>query len=426
MIIPQKRFFFILSGGFILSALGFFVEGLAFLQGLLYLGLLIVCTMDFFSIIKKKNLTVKRLYEKYLSIGADNPIKIQIENRTTKYGSFTIRDGYPTDFLVAEDTMKIEIEGLSYATVQYYVKPIKKGDYKFRYIIMRVSGRFGLIARQYKMPIFSKAIVYPNIIELKKFMKMISRNRLEQIGYRRKLPGGESEFDFLREYQPGDNYRKVNWKATARRSFPIVQVDQEERNRNIIAILDTGRMMTTRYNFLSKLDYAVDASLILAAAAGQKNDHFGLLTFAEKVNTYLAPTRKQGVLTTILAALYKATASFSSTNYFASYRFLKPRLRKNSIIFVFSELYNDIVSADLVRFLKMLSANHRINFVSFEEIESLAEGKNHYEITRWALQQQQILEKETIIKDLSLHGIHTIRVNADNIKQQVVNAYLSS
>ena len=95
-------------------------------------------------------------------------------------------------------------------------------------------------------------------------------------------------------------------------------------------------------------------------------------------------------------------------------------------MFVFSELYNSVVSEELVNVLILLSKHHRVHFISFEEWEKEPGGKGHDAVTRWVLQQDQLLEKELIVRDLQKRGIHTIRVNPGDITRQVVNSYLSS
>ena len=84
-----------------------------------------------------------------------------------------------------------------------------------------------LIARQYKFYLPTNVKVYPNFVELKKYLNLAAKNRQEQIGYKRGMPGGETEFDFLRKYYPGDSYKKINWKATARKRFPIIKIEQK-------------------------------------------------------------------------------------------------------------------------------------------------------------------------------------------------------
>ncbi len=425
MILPTKKFLLILSSGFILSVTGFFFSELSILQYILYLLLFLFSIIDFLNIVKKNELKIKRIHEKYLSIGIDNQIKISIENFSNKKCFFIIRDEYPEQFEVENDTCNIKLKPLSFGTVSYYVKPLLKGKYNFNNIYIRASGLFGLIYRQYKISLKTSISVYPNIIELRKFLNLISQNRQEQIGYKMRLPGGEIEFDFLRDYQAGDNYKKINWKATAKKRHPIVEVDQKEFNRNILVILDTGRMMTTKYGYLTKLDYAIDTALILAAASIKKNDRFGMLSFSDKINFFLPPSKSNKVLTSILSTLYETIPTFTKSNYMNAYRFIKNKITKNSILFVFSELYNNIVSKELKEMLQLLAKHHKVRLISFEEIERESLGRNYLEIVQWTLQQSQIIERETIIKDLFYKGIHTIKVNADNIKTLVVNSYLS-
>lgn len=425
MIIPGPGLLLVLVLSFVLVIFNFFIVNFHFVIIGFYCILFILCILDFTTIVKKKQLYLERRHEKYLSIGVFNLIKIYIENKSTLLNTFTIRDNYPVDFLAEGDNCEVDLEGLSYGIVSYHIKPFKKGNYTFNKIYVRAKSKYGLIIRQYVFFLDTSAVVYPNLIELKKFLRLVSKDRQAQIGYKKRQPGGENEFDFLREYQRGDPYRKINWKATARRNFPVIEIDRREQNRNIIAVLDSGRMMTTMYGYLSKLDYAIDASLILAASAIQKKDHFGVLAFSHEIGAYLKPGNDSNILTTILPVLNRIKADFTKTDYRKAYAYLKHKIRKNSIFFIFSEIYNRIVSKDLISFLKLLAANHKVFLVSFEEIEEEAVGRNYRGIVRWSLQLRHTVEKEVIIKELAKNGVHTIRVNADTIKKAVVNSYLS-
>ncbi len=426
MIVPLTNFFYILSIGFLFSGMSFFYKEFISLQYLLYTILFILSLFDFLLILKKKEIIVKRIHEKYISIGVDNSIKILIENKTLKNFNLKIRDEYPAEFSVKNETIKSNLKSLSYLTLSYYVKPFSKGEYTFLSTYIRVIGKLNLVARQYKYKNKTDVKVYPNLVEVKKCLNLVAVNRLEQSGYKKKEHGGETEFDFLREYQNGDDYKSINWKASAKKHYPITKIFQKEYNRNIISLLDTGRMMTTKYGYLSKLDFSIDASLILAAASKKQKDNYGLLAFSNKVISFLHPSAKGNkVLTNILSALYNIKPSFDKTDYNLAYKTLKTKIRKNSCIFIFSELYNKIVSFDLIRFLKLLSNNHKVNFISFEEVEK-AEGGSFSDIAQWTIQQDQIIEKELIIKDLKKRGINVIRVNAENIKQKVIKTYLGS
>ena len=253
----------------------------------------------------------------------------------------------------------------------------------------------------------------------------MSQNHLQQIGIRQKKSGGENELDYFREYRAGDNYKKINWKASAKSSFPIVQIDERENNRNIITMLDAGRMMTTRYSALTKLDYAIDTALLLGGAAISKKDYYGLVAFSQTVTNYIPPGQEKRVLNSILKSLYEIEPQFTTSDYLNTYHFLKKRIRKNSIIFLFSELYNRITSKELLQLLVLLSRLHTVHFISFEEHEQKATGHSLDKIARWYLQEEHVLEKQILLQELQKHGVKTLRVNESNIKQKVINAYLN-
>ncbi|MCG8571694.1 MAG: DUF58 domain-containing protein [Spirochaetes bacterium] len=425
MLVFTRRFLFLILLLILLTLAVFWQPDWKIVIYVCYGLLCILLFTDYFSIIKKDHLKLERTNDKYLSIGAENIIRLNIENQSRQQLVLTIRDEYPADFEVTADTIHLKLEGLHYKTVYYYVKPLKKGTYHFYYCFIRIQGKFGLSCRQYKYHLPSQIQVYPNIIELKKFINLIHQNRPEQLGYRKPVSGNENEFDYLREYQPGDQYKKINWKSTAKHGYPITEVDQKEFNRNILLVLDTGRMMTTQYENFTKLDYAIDTSLILAAASRERKDYFGLVAFSEQVNHFLPPSRKQNVLSSILETLNHIQPDFKKSDYYSMYRFIKKKVTKNSIIFIFSELYSKIVSDELIKTLQLLGRYHQVHLISFEEKEQEAKGKNFTDITRWILQQSQFIDKESCIKDLQKKGIRVIRVNPHTIKSQVVNSYLS-
>jgi len=151
MIIPTKRFLIILALAFFLSASGLYFKEIYFLLYIFYFLLFILCAVDFFTIVNKKKLKIRRIHEKYLSIGGNNQIKISVENLCGRICSLIIRDEYPQNFEVGNDTCMIKLNPYAYGIVTYHVKPILKGKYYFKNIFVRVKGFMGLIYRQYKI-----------------------------------------------------------------------------------------------------------------------------------------------------------------------------------------------------------------------------------------------------------------------------------
>ncbi len=426
MFLPLKRLLILLGFASAIALCGIFVPSLMLPTVLFDFALFFAALYDFFSIPRKDELRIERMHEKYLSIGAENPIRISLQNLSRKHACAQIRDGYPEIFSSPHDTMRCNLPSFSESNVEYRLVPSKKGGFTFDFVDVRLQGGFRLVARQYRYHTQTSATVFPNIIDLKKYLRMTTAHRIEQLGYHKREFGGESEYDFLREYIPGDDYKRIHWKATAKRRFPVTIIYDREYNRNVIALIDCGRMMSTRYQLLTKFDYAVNATLVLAAAARNRKDLFGIAIFSDTVKEFVAPRRGTSFFSGILPPLARAEAEYRHTDYLHIHSFLQKRLRKNSILFVFSELYNRTISAQLVAMLSIFARNHTVRFVSFEEKEEEVEGNTTEEITRWILQMELALEKALMIRDLERKGVHTIRVNSDDITRKVVNAYLSS
>src|SRR5262249_39105043 len=147
------------------------------------------------------------------------------------------------------------------ATVEYHLRPTKRGDFKFGDMWLRVTGRLGLVTKQWRSPAQEIIKVYPNLIETAKFNLMAKRGRLQHIGIRAaRLIGAGREFESLRDYQIDDDYRRIDWKATARKGKLISRQYEVERSQNIILVLDVGRTMLAEIDGIAKMDYAVNAA----------------------------------------------------------------------------------------------------------------------------------------------------------------------
>lgn len=411
--------FFILSLSAVITDL--FVMLLYFILALL----VILVIADIFYVPSKMKISINRINEKYLSIGIENRIEINVVSHFHRAVRMEIRDLYPESFDVKNDTISLLLSPDTAASGFYHVIPLKKGDYMFGEVCVRVFGVLGLSGRQYKYAVEEPVKVYPDIIGLKKYLNLMTKNRLDESGFKSATPGGENEFDFLREYQPGDSYRYISWKATAKRNFPVTRINRKEIERTVFVMLDCGRMMTTKYGILTKLDHCVNTALILAASVINNNDRFGLLAFDDRMISYIKPANDKNIYHKIMSSLYKVSSDYKKSDYAGAYKFVKKNVNGNSIIFIFTELYDKTVSKELIEMVSLLRKNHIVKIISFDEIEKLSVGYNLKNITRYTLQLMEISERKQIIFDLKAKGIDTICVNAENITVKTVNRYLS-
>ena len=182
-----------------------------------------------------------REHDTKLSLGAENPIRLCLRNRSWRGVSFTVRDEAPELFKIETRTMEGQVAPRGTWEFIYHVRPLRRGDYQFGDLSLRWLGPLGLVIRQAKVEAKEPVKVYPNLLDVRRYDLLLRRNRLQEMGLRTTRQFGEgTEFERLREYLPDDEYRRINWKATARRNFPVTTEYQTERSQQVIAVLDAG------------------------------------------------------------------------------------------------------------------------------------------------------------------------------------------
>ena len=241
-----------------------------------------------------------RRHDTRLSLAADNRIDVDVTlRRAIRPLRLWLRDDPPPTFRLKPAARVLE--GMATpgktTTLTYHANPPRRGDYAFGDIFLRWESPLGLIRRQTCIKAGAPVKVYPNLVDVRKYDLLLRRNRLADLGLRTaRIYGTGNEYERLREYLPDDEYRRINWKATARRGKPITTEYQVERSQNVVILLDTGRMMRSPVGDIAKLDYAVNAVLLLTYVATQKGDKVGLLAFADAVSTWMSPRGGQGAV----------------------------------------------------------------------------------------------------------------------------------
>ncbi len=189
---------------------------------------------------------------------------------------------------------------------------------------MAVRGRLGMVERIRRIEAGAAVKVYPNLAHTTQFDLMARRGRLQQLGVRKtRLQGVGRDFESLRDYLPDDEMRRIDWKATARRGKLVSRQYEVEKSQAVIIVLDVGRTMLTEINGVQKLDYAIDAALLLAYVASVSDDMVGLLVFSDHVHTFLPPRRGRGQVFAILEHLYDARASLAEADYQSAFAYLQ-------------------------------------------------------------------------------------------------------
>jgi uncharacterized protein (DUF58 family) len=246
-----------------------------------------------------------------------------------------------------------------------------------------------------------------------------------------RLRGGENEFERLREYGRDDDFRHIDWKATARYGGLIVREYQQERNQTVVCALDCGRLMTAETGGLAQLDHALNAVLMTAHVAARAGDQVGLLAFDAKVRAFLPPTGGRRAVQRVLQATYDVHARLVETDFGEASGHLLRRLRKRALVVLFTQVIDDVSARSLLGMVRSLPPRHLplCVFLRDGDLDRLAEPQADARATTTdlyvaAAAAEAISWRERLLRDLKAAGALVLHIPAREVVPAVVNRYL--
>jgi uncharacterized protein (DUF58 family) len=305
------------------------------------------------------SLRARRELPASLSVGVANEIVVVLENTGRRRVQVVVRDTPPPAFPAEPAFLSASVAAHTWFRAPYRLQPTDRGNFAFGDLYLRLRGPLGLAWADRTVRAAEKFQVYPNLHEVRRYEAMLRSALLRTGGYHiKRMPGVGREFSHFRDYNPDDDYRHVNWKATARRAKPITSVFESEHSQDIIFCLDIGRMMAARVGMLSKLDHAVNAILMLTHVSQRFQDNLGLLVFSHTVHQYLPPARSRSQYARFLQALYHVRPELAYVNYREAFEYLIARHPKRALTMVFTDLLDSVVSAEYLQAVQLLRRFH--------------------------------------------------------------------
>lgn len=305
----------------------------------------------------------------------------------------------------------------------------ERGRVRFGALYLRVENRIGLLSRRFRIASDEDARVFPDLSAVEERGSLGARSTLLAIGLRRlRQRGGGSEFESLREYLPGDGFRNVDWKATARRGRMMVAQYEVERSQNVVLALDCGRLMTPRIGPQRKFDYALTAALSVARIAAAAGDNLGLVAFAAKPLLALAPRPGAAQLEALAAASFDLQPRFEEPDYETTFVALRRTNPKRSLIVLFTDIFDPVASAAVLAGIETLAPHHLVLCVLMNDAalaSALAEMPTDVESAyRGAVAIALAGERSRALALLRARGVLVIDVPAPHLTTALMDGYL--
>jgi uncharacterized protein (DUF58 family) len=427
--IPTRRLLWLLLLGALPIAGASLVPALLWVAPLYFLALLALVVADVLLTPRPSQIETQRTHDNRLSLGVPNLISVTLTNRSERPIRFTLRDEYPHPFPSDATFLAGEIPARGSTEVRYHVRPLQRGDYEFGDINLRYPSQLGTFTRQARYPAQAAVKVYPNVLDIRKYDLLARKGLLYELGLRQaRIFGMGTEFERLREYNTDDEFRRINWKATARRGKPIAAEYETERSQYVLSAIDTGRLMRPPIGDLAKLDYVINTALLLTYVALLKGDHVGLLTFADDVSTYLAPRNKRGQFALMLEALYNVQFQPVEPDYARALGYLSLKNPRRSLVVVFTDLVTLDAARPLIAHMARLAQRHLPLCVTISD-PNIARYTGQPAPTSDAAYQRAVAEmlrdeRQVVLDTLNRHGVLTLDVPADKLTVSVINTYL--
>jgi len=378
---------------------------------------------------KSNGIDAVRILPDRMSNSDENKVVLQLQNGYEFKITCTIIDELPFQFQDRKWEHTIEMDAFKDTEFEYSLKPKERGDYEFGNINLYVQGPLRLIRRRFIFNQGQTVKVYPSYVQMRRFQLIAVANRLQQTGVKRMRKLGHSmEFEQIKEYVRGDDYRTINWKATARRGDLMVNNFTDERSQQIYCIINKGRVMKMPFEGMTLLDYAINAALVISNTALQKQDKAGLITFAQNLDSFLPADKKPTQINHILETLYRQQTNFLEPDFEKLFSAVRDRITHRSLLVLFTNFESFESLKRELPSLKRLAHYHLLMVVFFEnsELRQFTEAKatTTEDIYIKTIADKYLHEKRLIAKELQAHGIISVLSAPGSLTINALNKYL--
>lgn len=423
--------FFSACIGLVLLFVVFFILDLAPgpLKILFFLFLAIVFTDALLLFRTRKGMDGGRMVAEKLSNGDENKVTIYLESFYPFNISLRVFEEIPHQFQRRDVEFKLSVKPGEKKHLDYTLRPVKRGEYSFGAVNVLAASPLGLLRRRFRFDQDKMVPVYPSYIQMRKYELLAISQNLQNSGIKRiRKIGHNQEFELIKEYVMGDDFRTVNWKATARKSKLMVNQYQDERSQQVYSLIDKSRVMQMPFAEMSLLDYAINASLVISNIAIKKSDKAGLVTFQEKINTLLPAARKNNQMAVIQENLYLQKTAFLESDYSALYVGLRKALSQRSLLLLFTNFESVYALQRQLPYLISLANQHLLVVIFFEntELAKLIDepSTDLRQVYHQAIAERLAFEKKLIVKELQKFGIHSILTSPQKLTINTINKYL--
>jgi uncharacterized protein (DUF58 family) len=377
-VVPTRRLaFVVLALGVVLAVAPVPLPSVWAVAGILAAVAVLLTVGDALAAVRPGALTLERHHPPVVVAGTTATLEWVVRSDATRSVRLLVADELAPSLRAAARRFDVRVPAGDVVRVSTPFQPMRRGRFELARVAIRIVGPLGLGSRQREVPLASVLRVHPPFRSRDDAELAIRRGRILEVGLRsaRGLGTG-TEFEQLREYGPDDEFRRIDWTATARAGRPIVRTFRAERNQTVVAVLDTGRVTAGRVAGVPRLEHAVDAVTALGEVATRLGDRCGLVAFGRGIRAEVPPARRRDQVGRLTEAMYALEPELSESDYPTAFRHVLVRYRRRAMLVVLSDLLEPAVEDSLLPALPLVTRTHLVVVAGVRdpEVEAWAHG----------------------------------------------------
>ncbi len=391
--------------------------------------LLAAALADAATLPRKRELSVERSALRIASLRKPHSVTLTVLNHGRRGYEAELRDGVPHELVPEPEEFALDLAPRSRSTLHYVLRPRRRGAFRIDRAHLRVRSRWGLWQRILSYPVETRLSIYPDIKQLSQYALLARTNRLSLMGVRRtRRVGHDHDFERLRDYTRDDNYKHLDWRATARRSKLTVRDFQSSQSQRIVFMLDCGRMMTNEAEGISLFDHALNATLLLSYVALRQGDQAGMITFSDAIHGYVPPRGGMQQMNRLLHASFDRFPQLVESRYDQAFRYLASHCRQRALVVLVTNVIDEVNAHQVEQYLGNLVGRHLPLGVLlrdrrlFDAVE--VEHPAGDALWRAAAAADILTWRHQVLTDLGGKGVLSLDVFPEHMTARLVNRYL--
>jgi uncharacterized protein (DUF58 family) len=337
--------------------------------------IVLVAVVDLALAVDPKRVLIERDFPEVIALDAVGELVWTVTNPASRAVTVTFADELAPSLRARTRRARVRVGSGRMVDVRTRFRPARRGRFVVERVAVRVDGPIGLMARQRERRRPVTLRVFPPFLSRDEAELRIRNARLLEIGLRTAQGrGGGTEFDQLREYTTDDEFKKIDWSATARAGKAIVRTYRAERNQTVINLLDNGRVMAARVDDVPKVEHAMDAVMALTAVSTGLGDRAGLVAFDSVVRSVVPPGHGRQQLGRVTEAMYALEPQLAESDYLGAFTETLARFRRRAMLVIYTDLVEQAVHESLLPAMPLITRSHLVVVASVQDPD----------VVRWA------------------------------------------